>query len=276
MRISKGLIRELIKEPKCRKSLSLNEPLRNKYKGHRCFILGNGPSMNQLDLSKLGDEYVFCVNEFVRHEQIKNVNPNFYVLADPKFFDMDMNNEVDRALIGRFSDFFAWSDHVSLFIPLEAKECLKEYSWNCNSYFFNPSGYKSFDPNKKQPVDLTRSMPSMQAVVQYSIIIAVFMGFEKIYLIGTEQTNIFGNIKAYMRDDEINEYAFDMNKEERRRKNEKLRSYSLPETLRGYARIFELYESLDQYCTNHGIEIKNCARETLIQKIETCDYDTLF
>lgn len=37
-------------------------PLHNKYKGYRCVIIGNGPSLNEMDLSILKDEYTFGLN----------------------------------------------------------------------------------------------------------------------------------------------------------------------------------------------------------------------
>lgn len=37
-------------------------PLHNKFKGYRCVIIGNGPSLNKMDLSILRDEYTFGLN----------------------------------------------------------------------------------------------------------------------------------------------------------------------------------------------------------------------
>ena len=36
--------------------------LKDKYKGERCFIIGNGPSLKNTDVSKLKDEYTFGMN----------------------------------------------------------------------------------------------------------------------------------------------------------------------------------------------------------------------
>ena len=36
--------------------------LKDKYKGERCFILGNGPSLAKTDLSLLRNEYTFGLN----------------------------------------------------------------------------------------------------------------------------------------------------------------------------------------------------------------------
>ncbi|HEX2621550.1 MAG TPA: 6-hydroxymethylpterin diphosphokinase MptE-like protein [Phototrophicaceae bacterium] len=36
--------------------------LKNKHRGERCFIIGNGPSLNKLDLTKLKNEYTIGMN----------------------------------------------------------------------------------------------------------------------------------------------------------------------------------------------------------------------
>lgn len=76
--------------------------LKDKYRGERCFIIGNGPSLKDTDVSKLKDEYTFgmnriylafddwgfqtsflvCVNSLV----IEQVYQDFQQLKMPKFF----------------------------------------------------------------------------------------------------------------------------------------------------------------------------------------------
>ena len=55
------------------KTLDMNKEFENKYAGKRCFILGNGPSLKDEDLSVLKDEYVFTVNQFARKENFEEV-----------------------------------------------------------------------------------------------------------------------------------------------------------------------------------------------------------
>ena len=42
---------------------------RDRYKGKRCFVIGNGPSLNKHDLKLLEDEYTFAVNGFFYKSQ---------------------------------------------------------------------------------------------------------------------------------------------------------------------------------------------------------------
>ena len=270
----RGLTRYILLPMEKRILIKKNSLFMNAHKNERCFILGNGPSTNSQDLSKLHDETVFCVNEFVRNKDIQIVNPDYYVLADPKFFDMKSDNKGDMELINKFQIAFQSFPELKLFVPIEAREVIQKYKWTVNTYYyFSGVPFEKFQCKK---IDLSKTIPSMQAVVQYAILIAIYMGFKEIYLLGTEQTNIFGNIKAYIEKNAASEYSFEMNEEEKKWKNKKLTSYSLSETLRGYARIFELYSELYIYCKSMGIGLYNCAPETLIQDISKVNYEDLF
>jgi hypothetical protein len=48
--------------PEWMKNKQRLEAWRDRYKGQRCFIVGNGPSLQQTDLSKLDDEFTFGMN----------------------------------------------------------------------------------------------------------------------------------------------------------------------------------------------------------------------
>lgn len=51
----------------------------NRYQGERCFIIGNGPSLNRTDLSRLKNEYTFGMNRiFLLFEEI-GFSTSFFV-----------------------------------------------------------------------------------------------------------------------------------------------------------------------------------------------------
>ena len=53
----------LINQPgRFKRSKEQLKSLHNKFAGKRCFIVGNGPSLNKLDLNLLKDEFSFAVN----------------------------------------------------------------------------------------------------------------------------------------------------------------------------------------------------------------------
>ena len=52
------------RHPWRRESIKRLTDLKDIHKGRRAFIIGNGPSLKQTDLSKLRDEITFCINRF--------------------------------------------------------------------------------------------------------------------------------------------------------------------------------------------------------------------
>lgn len=56
--------------------------LKDKHKGERCFIMGNGPSLNQCDLTKLRGEITFGVNSIFLNTDQMGFVPTYYVVED--------------------------------------------------------------------------------------------------------------------------------------------------------------------------------------------------
>ena len=47
-----------------RKILSRNLAVKYKYSNQRCFVIGSGPSISDIDFAQLQNEYTFVCNEF--------------------------------------------------------------------------------------------------------------------------------------------------------------------------------------------------------------------
>ena len=56
--------------------------LKDKHKGQRCFILGNGPSLKHQNIALLRKEFVFVTNWFVLHDEFLNLQNCFYCTSD--------------------------------------------------------------------------------------------------------------------------------------------------------------------------------------------------
>ncbi len=253
-----------------------NKMLKDSHCGERCFILGNGPSLKSYDLCCLKDEFVFAVNDFVRFPIVESVKPDAYVLADPKFFDLDVSkNEQDRIFCEKVKLLSTINNEVKMFLPIDNLKQFSTFGWeNKDSiYYFAP--YLYFYTNYDEVIDFSRQIPGVQNVVQYCIMLAIYMGFKEIYLLGTDQTNILGNLKAYISSD-ISEYAYELVGDEKKWKHKKLIEYPLVTTLKGYARIFELYDEINKYCIKRNIKLFNCAPETMIDSIPKFDFLSLF
>lgn len=149
--------------------------LYNKFKGERCFIIGNGPSLNNHDLSLLKGEYAFGVNSFYYKTRETGYRPTFYVVEDNAV--MKENIEEIRKFEAPFK-----------FFPTNYKNMHPEGD---NVYFFkmNRGFYEKSSPNFCVPrfsCDAGDELYCGQSVTYINLQLAYFMGFTEVYLIGMD------------------------------------------------------------------------------------------
>ncbi|GAL22076.1 hypothetical protein JCM19235_2770 [Vibrio maritimus] len=159
---------------RCSSSQKIKQ-LKNKFKGERCFILGNGPSLNKCDLSLLEGEYTFGVNGIYYKHQSEGFKPTFYVVEDRHVMS---DNLVE------INDF----DCEYKFFPVDYKHLLSNHK---NCLFFNmdtgfyqkPSSYYSI-PRFSMEAD--RVLYCGQSVTMINLQLAAYLGFDEVYLIGMD------------------------------------------------------------------------------------------
>jgi MoaA/NifB/PqqE/SkfB family radical SAM enzyme/tetratricopeptide (TPR) repeat protein/SAM-dependent methyltransferase len=145
------------------------EFLKDLYKGERAFIIGNGRSLNSMNLQSLRNEITFGVNCIFYNFSRMGFKPNFYVVEDVLVAE-DRREEIDR-LSGMTKIFGEY-----------LKYCLKDTDnviWaNVKYDFSNYPGFPHFSKDASQCmwVGGTVSYLCMQ--------LAYYMGFEEVYLIG--------------------------------------------------------------------------------------------
>lgn len=151
------------------------EELKDKYAGGRCFILGNGPSLNKCDLSRLDDEFTFGVNGiFYKHDEIGFV-PSVYVVEDNHVIDDNLD---------RINDFHC---HLKMF-PIEYKRRIRTTP---NTLFFNlnRSFYEkrsAYFQNPRFSKDCSERIYGLGSVTMVNLQLAYYMGFKEVYLIGMD------------------------------------------------------------------------------------------
>ena len=204
--------------------LDKNLELKNKFAGKRCFILGNGPSIKNQNLLKLADEETFVVNTFWHHPQYGKIKPKNYVGLDPgppnlkSFFFREELAQKEKELIPHTARFFF---NLSGFYEYFRE--LNVYS-NSNVYYLHLDGF--LKDNLVFNIDIDKTIPSVKNVIIGSIMVAVYMGFETIYLLGCEHSFL-----AYNRQFEEEHffsgtaYTTSENEEERKRYAMTIKSY---------------------------------------------------
>jgi hypothetical protein len=147
----------------------------NRYLGQRCFIIGNGPSLNNHDLSLLENEYAFGVNSFYYKTRDTGYRPNFYVVEDSSV--MKENIDEIRAYDAPFKFF------PTIYKGLHPK--------TPNTFFFemNRGFYEKTSPNYSVPrfsTDASSILYCGQSVTYINLQLAYFMGFTEVHLIGMD------------------------------------------------------------------------------------------
>lgn len=143
--------------------------LKDKHKGERCFIIGNGPSLNEIDLTKLKDEVTFGVNAIYTNVDKMGFMPTYYVVEDI-FVAEDRSEEINtfKGSIKFFGNYFRY--------------CLDESDdvlWL--NVRFRYDEYKNFPHFSKNAL---RQVWTGGTVSYLNLQLAYYMGFSEVYLIG--------------------------------------------------------------------------------------------
>lgn len=92
---------EAYTHPLRRDTMHRLQQFRDLYKGERCFVIGNGPSLNNTDLSKLKNEYTFGMNRiFLMFEEL-GFSTTFFVSMNDLVIEQSVE-EIQRLEIPKF------------------------------------------------------------------------------------------------------------------------------------------------------------------------------
>lgn len=167
-----------------REILKQNRQLKNIHRGGRCFILGNGPSINSVDLNLLKNDQVFVVNDFIRHPQLEKLNFVNYVMADTAFFNTKSPSDYFGKNLQEKSN--RLYKNTKLFLNALGQNLIKERKLFQNQNVYYLSTHGSFNEYFGFNIEIDKTIPFPKNVILACLIIATYMGFETIYLLGVE------------------------------------------------------------------------------------------
>jgi hypothetical protein len=143
---------------------------RNAHLGERCFILGNGPSLNRCDLSKLAGEATFGVNSIFLKTAETGFCPTYYVVEDILVAE-DRAKQI-AAYRGPRAKFFG--NYLRRFLSDGPEVC-----WtNVRVDYRNYENFPHFSE------DAVRQIWVGGTVSYVCLQLAFLMGFREVYLIG--------------------------------------------------------------------------------------------
>jgi hypothetical protein len=137
---------------------------KDKHRGERCFIIGNGPSLNRMDLSPLRNEFTFGMNRI-------------YLLFPKLGFHTTYFVSVNKLVIEQ-------SAHEIASLPMP-----KFLSWQSRTHIPFTKGVtflKTVGGKPQFAFDLSKTVWESGTVTYVALQLAYYMGFQKVILIGVD------------------------------------------------------------------------------------------
>jgi hypothetical protein len=164
-----------------RSLLQQNRRFRDRHKGQRAFILCNGPSVLKQDLLPLRNEIVLSVSSGYLHKNFEHIRPKYH-LVPPLTYGMISEEDAVRWFMemdGRLGE-------AELFLGSSEYRLVKDHSLFPGRSVNYLCSARPFWPNEKAVVNVCGPVPIFVSVPIMCLVVALYMGFKDIYLLGTE------------------------------------------------------------------------------------------
>lgn len=174
--------------------LQKNSILYMSKKGGTCYILGNGPSLNNQDLISLANKETFVMNNFWKHSQYKTIHPKYYVAAELSSYIQNMRpveawgaNHPGGGVDLLYSNpVLSQVPDTKLILNSVAKNFIEQNNLFLKNKIFYVLEQGSMDDRLNFNIDPTKPIPFPKNSVVLALMLASYMGFETMYLLGCE------------------------------------------------------------------------------------------
>ena len=148
----------------------------SKYQGKRAFLIGNGPSLARTPLDQLQGEYTFAMNRIALLYDKINWRPSFFVCTTTNIEHPEWREDILRT--------------ISLGIPSFCWNSLNEYIPPLSNVIYinctHGNEVVSYAPDEWWSYDISQRVCKFGTSLLVALQIAVYMGFNPIYLLGCD------------------------------------------------------------------------------------------
>lgn len=234
--------------------------------GRPLIILGNGPSLRKnlkedMELLKRAD--TLAVNFAANSAEFFELQPNYYLLADPHFFEKALTDQNVAKLIANLNKI---EFPMTLFIPAKARAKQSLFNNpNLTIATFNFVAVEGFEWFENKMFDKGLGMPRPRNVMIPSIMTGIRLGYDRIYLLGADHSwlqTLSVNERNEVVSIQPHFYKEDA-KEEARVKQEYVR-HPLHQVLESMMIAFRSYHRIQRYAEARGIKILNATPKSMI------------
>ena len=225
--------------------------LKDRYKGKRCFIVATGPSLTYDDLEKLKRNGEFCisVNTIFKGFDQTDWRPDQYVVVDVDVINHHGNDirkiDVKQKFIADASIDFDY-------------ESLTEEFYIYHSIFTKSVWERGFVSD-----DFSAYAYNSGSVTTISLQLAMYEGFEEIYLLGCDSSYSKTGIRHF---DEPKQEQTDVYGA----------TYDIARYKTASETVINSYQKIKEYADKKGIKIYNATRGGYLEVFERVNFDDLF
>ena len=237
--------------------------MENRHKGTRCFILGAGSSIKEQEISKLAGEYVISVSNTFVHPDFQIIKPRYHAL--PPLYRSHSSLYDEAAFVKWLRQMEGATDDAEMIMHIGDRQMI-----NRNGLFegrkINWVNYRNipWDERFDTPIDLS-NLPEIWSVSELALTVAVYMGFDQIYLVGFDHDWFNGPLVYFY--DHKTQHAM-------KPTEEKLAFVDSEFQMRRHAYIFKKYKYL--YCLKNNIFNANANPRHYLDVFPRVDFGSLF
>lgn len=229
--------------------------MKGTHKGERCFVVATGPSLRTEDLEKLYENKEFCIsmNSIFKSFPQYNWRPDIWLCVDamgPTVYGIDNILEMD------VKDIFVSDGSLDTDYSLLEKRCHIYHSIMGREALTEGGVTKDFS---------TKVMNG-STVTNVCIQLAIYLGFEKIYLLGVDNSYVLGQQQHFK--EAAGQSSIEI-------KSEPVNIWKEMADCE-LALNERIYFNSKQYAEKNGIKIYNATRGGKLEVFERINFDSLF
>ena len=251
-----------------------NRRFKNIHKGERCFILANGPSLKNDDLSKIDGEIIFGMNLCAKELRMRGVKLKYYMALDGIFFRDNSFYQNREDMIDNLKELVEMKG-VDCFFPIEVRDFIRGHRFD-KQLSANYCGPVRLSMNGLNPEEINTCDMSRFRYMSYSISIdavmaAIYMGFSEIYLLGCDASVIKSRVDILMGGSAYNTHFYE-NKGDDKGLESRIKKKGIISELSTEFYSFQNWNYIRLYCAKHAIKIINLSSSTLLDFIPRKNY----
>lgn len=224
---------------------------RGAYRGERCFVVGNGPSLTGEDVKRLNGCHTFAMNRIFPMAERTGFRPTFYMAVDEDFIRRE------------------WKRIAALDCPhkfIKNSSCPKQIPADIYPVFIDSdvpvdkAGYQKTRISTRVDEGFSLSY----SVSCYCLELAIYMGFTEIYLLGIDHNfpKMADRSGKTVRDESVREHY-------------EGGGYADGSVIFYRDAVTSCYEAYERYAKAHGISIVNLTRGGKLEVFARMDPDAV-